>query len=471
MAVVVAIDAGTTGVRALAVDEYGQVVDVSYRELTQHFPAPGLVEHDAAEIWTLVETTLAELQAKLSARSVGAAAIGITNQRETAVAWDRSSGRPLHRAIVWQDRRTAARCLELAQAGNLPQVRARTGLVLDPYFSATKWSWIIEHGGVEPSGSLALGTVDDWVCWNLTGGAGGSGVHATDASNASRTLCYDIQQRSWSPELCDLFGVPLEALGEVLPSAGRFGTVASTVAGGAFKGVPVSGIAGDQQAALFGHGCHEPGDTKVTYGTGSFVLMNLGREIPPPAEGVLTTVAWDLGAHAPPGAGDGFAYALEGAVFSSGATIQWLRDGLESDRPSGRGRPARGRDPQQRRRLPCPGVYRPRQPVVGPRGAAARSSASPRAPDGRTSLVRPSRPSPISAATCSTQWATLPAGQSTNCAPTVESQRWTSFCNSKPIRQASRSPAPGRPRSRHWAPQCWRGSPKESGGRSRICRP
>ncbi len=328
MTVVVAIDAGTTGVRALAVDEYGQVVDVSYRELTQYFPAPGLVEHDAAEIWTLVETTLAELQAKLSARSVDTAAIGITNQRETAVAWDRSTGRPLHRAIVWQDRRTAARCLELAQAGNLPQVRARTGLVLDPYFSATKWSWIIEHGGVEPSGSLALGTVDDWVCWNLTGGAGGSGVHATDASNASRTLCYDIQQRSWSHELCDLFGVPLEALGEVLPSAGRFGTVASTVAGGAFKGVPVSGIAGDQQAALFGHGCHEPGDTKVTYGTGSFVLMNLGREIPPPAEGVLTTVAWDLGAHAPPGAGDGFVYALEGAVFSSGATIQWLRDGL-----------------------------------------------------------------------------------------------------------------------------------------------
>jgi glycerol kinase len=327
VAVVIAIDAGTTGVRALAVDESGQVVTASYRELTQHFPTPGLVEHDAAEIWSLVETTLAELQSQLAERRLTTATIGIANQRETAVAWDRSTGRPCYRAIVWQDRRTAARCAELTDAGYLPLVRERTGLVLDPYFTGTKWSWMLQHGGVQPGGSLALGTVDDWICWNLTGGAG-SGAHVTDPSNASRTLCYDIHRRSWSAELCDVLRVPMEALGEILPSACRYGTVGAGVAGGSFVGVPVSGIAGDQQAALFGHGCHLPGDTKVTYGTGSFVLMNLGGQRPAPAEGLLTTVAWDLGEHAPAGATDGFSYALEGSVFSSGATIQWLRDGL-----------------------------------------------------------------------------------------------------------------------------------------------
>ena len=197
--------------------------------------------------------------------------------------------------------------------------------------------------------------------------------------------------------------------------------------------------------------------------------MNLGPEVPPPSEGLLTTVAWDLGTHAPPD-GDGFLRARGRRLFlRRHDPVAPRRAGAH--RPSGRGRPTRSRNPQQRRRLPCPRLYRPRQPVVGPRGAAARSSASRRAPDGRTSPVRPSRPSPISAATCSTQWATLPAGQSANCAPTVAPRRWTSFCNSKPIRQASRSPAPGRPRSRHWAPQCWQGSPKESGGRSRTCRP
>jgi len=185
---------------------------------------------------------------------------------------------------------------------------------------------MLEHGGVEVGASLALGTVDDWVCWNLTGGAG-KGAHVTDPSNASRTLLYDIRHRAWSAELCEILRVPIEALGEVHPSAGRYGTVVSEVAGGRFSGVPVSAIAGDQQAALFGHCCHRPGDTKVTYGTGSFVLMNLGTEIPPPAEGLLTTVAWDLGESAPKGT-DGFKYALEGSIFSAGATIQWLRDGM-----------------------------------------------------------------------------------------------------------------------------------------------
>jgi len=327
VAVVVAIDAGTTGVRALAFDQYGRVVAASYRELSQLFPAPGRVEHDPSEIWRLVETTLAELHSELAERSLAVAAIGITNQRETAVAWDRSTGRPCHTAIVWQDRRTASRCAKLAGAGHLPLVRARTGLVLDPYFSATKWSWMLDQGGVEKRSSLALVTVVEWVCSDLTGGVE-AGKDATDASSASRTLCYDIERRAWSAELCELFGVPQEALGEVLPSANRYGTVAATVAGGSFAGVPVSGIAGDQQAALFGHGCHSPGDTKVTYGTGSFILMNLGEKLTPPTEGLLTTVAWDLGEHRPESSGHSFSYALEGAIFSSGATIQWLRDGL-----------------------------------------------------------------------------------------------------------------------------------------------
>ena len=326
VAVVVAIDAGTSGVRALAVDETCSVVDSSYRELPQHFPAPGLVEHDAAEIWDLVQATLTELCNKLDARGLSTSAIGIANQRETAVAWDRSTGRPSHRAIVWQDRRTALRCQELVESGHLPLIRECTGLVLDPYFSGTKWAWMLEHGGVEISDTLALGTVDDWICWNLTGGAG-KGVHVTDPSNASRTLCYDIGRRAWSAELCEILRVPISALGEVRPTACRYGTVAPEVAGGNFSGVPVSAIAGDQQAALFGHCCHRPGDTKVTYGTGSFVLMNLGEEIPPPTEGLLTTVAWDLGENAPKGV-DSFNYALEGSIFSSGATIQWLRDGL-----------------------------------------------------------------------------------------------------------------------------------------------
>jgi glycerol kinase len=317
---VVAIDAGTTGVRALAVGFDGQIVAVSYRELTQYFPAPGLVEHDADEIWRLVETTLVELLERLSAtQAEPVAAIGLTNQRETAVAWDRRTGRALQRAIVWQDRRTARRCEELEAGGHLPLVRETTGLVLDSYFSGTKWAWMLGEGEVVAGPDLALGTVDDWICWNLTGGRGG-GVHATDVSNASRTLCYDIKKRCWSEELCQLIGVPIGALGTVLPSSGRFGLVSADVAGGVLAGVPLSGIAGDQQAALFGHCCFEPGATKVTFGTGSFVLMNLGSDCPPPQQGLLTTVAWQIG--------DDITYALEGAVFASGATIQWLRDGL-----------------------------------------------------------------------------------------------------------------------------------------------
>jgi glycerol kinase len=308
--VVVAIDAGTTGVRAFAVDEAGSPCGWRYREFTQHFPRPGWVEHDASEIWDAVQTTFHELRAELD-RPV--AAIGITDQRETTVVWDRRTGLPLHRAIVWQDRRTAARCDALRQAGKLDLVRRATGLVLDPYFSATKLEWLLTEGGVEAGGDLAFGTIDSWLLWNLTAGSPDGPVHATDPSNASRTLLYDIRARAWSAELCELFGVPMACLPEVRPSSGGFGTTPD--------GIVVGGIAGDQQAALFGQACFEPGMAKNTYGTGSFVLMNVGERCPEPVEGLLGTVAWELA--------DGtVAYALEGAIFVTGAAVQWLRDGL-----------------------------------------------------------------------------------------------------------------------------------------------
>jgi glycerol kinase len=309
--VVIAVDAGTTGVRAFAVDPDGRPAGWSYRELAQHYPRPGWVEHDPVEIWSAVQTTLAELVATLD-RPV--AAIGITNQRETVVAWDRRSGRPLHPAIVWQDRRTADRCARLEDDGHLDLVRRATGLVLDPYFSATKLAWLLTEGGVSPGPRLALGTVDAWILWNLTGGA----VFATDPSNASRTMLYDIRHGAWSTELCDLFRVPVFALPEVRRTSGRLGT-ATAVAG--LEGVPVSALAGDQQAALFGQACLEPGMAKNTYGTGSFVLMNVGDRCPEPAQGLLTTIAWALPGAAP-------VYALEGSIFATGATVTWLRDGL-----------------------------------------------------------------------------------------------------------------------------------------------
>jgi glycerol kinase len=304
---VIAIDAGTTGVRAFAVDDTGAPLDYAHQEFPQYFPQPGWVEHDASEIWDAVQATLGELRGRLD-RPV--AAIGITDQRETTVVWDKKTGRPRHRAIVWQDRRTADRCRALEEAGHLPLVREKTGLVLDPYFSATKLEWLLTEGGVEADADLAFGTIDSWVLWNLTGGA----VHATDPSNASRTMLYDIRRRQWSNELCELFGVPVSCLPEVRPSSGRFGQTTDRI--------PVSGIAGDQQAALFGQACFAPGDAKNTYGTGSFVLMNVGPECPEPVDGLLTTVGWDLQ--------DGtLAYALEGAIFVTGAAVQWLRDGLD----------------------------------------------------------------------------------------------------------------------------------------------
>lgn len=341
---VIAIDAGTTGIRAFVVDDTARPVARAYREFTQHFPEPGWVEHDPDEIWNTTVAVLAEAVDALKAHDAAAtvAAIGITNQRETAIAWDARTGRPRHRAIVWQDRRTADRCATLEADGHLPLVRRVSGLVLDPYFSASKFEWLLGEGGVAVDDDLRLGTVDSWLLWNLTGGTLDAGaVHATEVSNASRTMLYDLRARSWSQEMCDLFGVPMDALPAVLPSAGEFGRTTDAVPVGA--GVPISGIAGDQQASLFGQACLVPGMAKNTYGTGSFVLMNVGEECPEPVEGLLTTVAWEVPSAALTPSRDPDSptvalntvppttthYALEGAIFVTGAAVQWLRDGLQ----------------------------------------------------------------------------------------------------------------------------------------------
>lgn len=309
---VIAIDAGTTGIRTRAVFDAPHEPVSSYREFTQYFPQPGWVEHDAAEIWEAVRITLAEVLERVGTTSV--LAIGITNQRETVVAWDRHTGAPLAPAIVWQDRRTSQRCDELRERGLLEVVRARTGLVLDPYFSATKIEWLLQSGAIGARESLALGTIDSWLIWNLTGGQ----VHATDVTNAARTMLFDIHTCRWDEELCATFGVPIDALAEVRPSSGRFGTTAATP--GVPAGIPISGVAGDQQAALFGQACFDTGMAKNTYGTGSFILLNTGEHCPETVDGMLSTIAWQI---------DGtVTYALEGSVFVTGAAIQWLRDGL-----------------------------------------------------------------------------------------------------------------------------------------------
>ncbi len=314
MTAILAIDAGTTGVTALVVGEDGRVRSRGYQEFPQHFPRPGWVEHEPEEIWVAV------LQAcRLALRDQTVSGIGITNQRETAVVWDRTRLSAPRRAIVWQDRRTTEICDRLKDAGHEPRVAELTGLRLDPYFTATKLAWLREHD--EPTwrgiadGSLVVGTVDAYVVARLTAGA----RHVTDASNASRTLLYDLRTGDWSDELCALFGVPHAALPEVVPSYGEIGRTDPA----AFLGLdlPIAGIAGDQQAALFGQGCYAAGRSKCTYGTGSFVLVNTGSE-PVLSERLLTTVAWMHPDRS-------LAYALEGSVFVTGSAVQWLRDGLQ----------------------------------------------------------------------------------------------------------------------------------------------
>jgi glycerol kinase len=309
-AVVLAIDAGTTGVRTRAVFSDGRASISDYREFTQHYPQPGWVEHDAEEIWQAVRATMQTVCRHIDEPI---AAIGITNQRETVVAIDRRSGAPLQRAIVWQDRRTAQRCDALTD--HLPAVRATTGLVLDPYFSGSKVEWLLRNTEVADNPNLAFATIDAFLIHRLTGG----GSFATDVTNASRTMLFDIRSLQWSAEMCDMFGVDRAMLPEVVPSSGRIGATVSD--GHIPAGIPVSGVAGDQQAALFGQACFTPGSAKNTYGTGSFVLLNVGTTCPEPTTGMLTTVAWKLGAGPA-------VYALEGAIFVTGAAVQWLRDGL-----------------------------------------------------------------------------------------------------------------------------------------------
>lgn len=324
MTAVVALDAGTTGVRALSLDETGRICDQAYRSLAQREPHPGWTEQDPVDLWARAVAVLAEVAQRLAERGERVAALGIANQRETSLAWDRRTGQPLSAAIGWQDRRTASRCEDLVATGIAPTVRERTGLVVDPYFSATKFEWLLRDGGVRASGDLALGTVDAWLVWHLTAG----GTFATDVTNASRTMLFDIGARRWTPDLFEVFGVPGHAMPEVHPSCGRFGEVRGELASAApsLAGVPLAAIAGDQHAALFGQACHAPGLAKATVGTGTFVLANAGAERPGPADGLVTTIAWDLGEHAAPG--ERIAYALEGSDFAAGAALDWLREDL-----------------------------------------------------------------------------------------------------------------------------------------------
>ena len=309
---VLGLDAGTTGITVLAVDPSGATRARAAREFPQHFPRPGWVEHDANEIWAAVCGVLADLYTSSPLQPRDALALGITNQRETAIVWDRVRGEPVRRAIVWQDRRTADQCAAWRRDGLEPLVRAKTGLVLDPYFSASKLRWWLDDG-LDAQG-CAFGTVDAWLLWKLSGHA----VHATDPTNASRTLLYDIHARRWDEDLLRAFGLPHEWLPEVRPSAGDFGVIRGVPP--LPDGLPIAGIAGDQQAALFGQCCFEAGDWKCTYGTGCFLVLQTGGMACTSDHGLLTTLACD--------ARGGASFALEGSVFTAGAAVQWLRDGL-----------------------------------------------------------------------------------------------------------------------------------------------
>jgi glycerol kinase len=315
---VLAIDQGTTGTTVLVLDKRLAVRARVNQEFRQIFPRPGWVEHDLEDIWSSTVTTVQRALREAGLRGNDVAAIGITNQRETTALWERRSGRALHHAIVWQDRRTTDACARLKAEGKEPRVREKTGLVLDPYFSATKIRWLLENvkGAEEKArdGAVAFGTIDSFLAWRLTGGT----AHVTDVSNASRTLLMDLHTREWDRELLDLFGVPKSVLPEIRASSEVYGTTRGVKV--LPDGIPVAGIAGDQQAALFGQACFEPGEAKCTYGTGAFLLQNTGVEPVFSSRGLLTTVAWSVGGEV--------CYALEGSSFIAGAAVQWLRDGL-----------------------------------------------------------------------------------------------------------------------------------------------
>lgn len=317
MSYLIAIDQGTTSTRAMVFDAALRPVTTAQQELRQIYPSPGWVEHDPEEIWAATVATVREAMAKAGVAADGVAGIGITNQRETAIVWDRASGKPIHNAIVWQDRRTADACAALKTAGHEAAVAQKTGLVLDPYFSATKIAWLLDHvdgaRAAAGQGRLAFGTVDSFLLWRLTGGR----VHATDATNASRTLLFDIERAQWDRTLAEVFGVPLALLPQVRDCAADYGTTEA-----ALFGVPIAirGVAGDQQAATIGQGCFQPGMMKSTYGTGCFALLNTGAEPVRSRHRLLTTIAYQLAGRR--------TYALEGAIFIAGAAVQWLRDGL-----------------------------------------------------------------------------------------------------------------------------------------------
>jgi glycerol kinase len=323
MSYLLALDQGTTSSRAIVFDEQGGAVSVAQKEFTQLYPQPGWVEHHANEIWSTQLSVAVEAitQAHLTPSMI--AAIGITNQRETTVLWDRATGKPIYNAIVWQDRRTAAFCDQLRRDGMEPEIQQRTGLMLDPYFSGTKLRWLLNNvpgaRARAEKGELAFGTIDTWLIWNLTGGQ----VHVTDPSNASRTLLYNIHAGAWDDEMLRVFEIPRAVLPEVRPSSGVFGTTSADIFS---QRIAIAGVAGDQQAALFGQACYTPGLTKNTYGTGCFMLMQTGTKPVASTNRLLTTVAWDTGA--------GLNYALEGSVFIGGAVVQWLRDGLKIIRSS-----------------------------------------------------------------------------------------------------------------------------------------
>lgn len=313
---ILAIDQGTTASTCILFDERAEPIGRASAELSQSFPRPGWVEHDLGEIWGLVQRLAGQALLDAGVRADEVLAVGITNQRETVCAWDAATGEPLHSAIVWQDRRTADRCAQLREQGLQPLIRQRTGLVLDPYFSATKMQWLLRNvaglAQMAADGRALLGTVDSWLAFKLTG------EHVTDASNAARTLLYDLATGDWDPELLEIFGVPRRALPEIRDSAGPIAAVRPDALGGIRA--PLAGLAGDQQSALFGQACVDPGMGKSTYGTGSFVLLNAGLHAPAPADGLLSTVAWRIGGAS--------SFAVEASIFATGAAVQWLRDGL-----------------------------------------------------------------------------------------------------------------------------------------------
>ena len=320
---ILALDQGTTSSRSMIFDHHGNIISVAQKEFRQIFPKPGWVEHDAEEIWSTQYGTLAEAIAKGNITIKQIAGIGITNQRETTVVWDRKTGKPIHNAIVWQDRRTASYCDELKKAGHAKMIQEKTGLIIDAYFSATKLKWILDNvDGARKkadNGELAFGTMDTWLVWKLSGGK----LHMTDVTNASRTMLLNIHSCEWDKELLKLFDIPESVLPEVKASSEKYGVTGSAIHD---SQIPIAGIAGDQQAALFGQMCTQPGMVKNTYGTGCFMLMNTGEKAIASKNNLLTTIAWKVG--------NKTEYALEGSVFIAGAVVQWLRDELKIIRSS-----------------------------------------------------------------------------------------------------------------------------------------